>query len=948
MCIGLPVFDGHGRHCIQVFLGLDNGNGIAGDIGGVNGQSAVFHHVELVAVVKIGQFIGGGIVIDHHFFALDLIAVLVHIVDSDGHLTVNDDLVDHIVDGHISFAAGFTGKSNGCAIGNPVVYQAVESPVGAAVIPVPVTACISAFVTHIVQVLIALANGKCAVTIVMDGQVGHRTVQIGGIAANGHILAGAVGKLIVCALEGNGPGSAVYIGSTGNLHDTGGAPGGCISGSIAQRVSASGVFNHIPFTGNEIAEGIHSLQGDRLVGYPVELPVGAAVIQHPVAACVLALCGRIVQILTALADGKGCIAVVMDGQCGLGSGQVSSIRFGDGNVSVIIDIEVIAIAGNNPGSTVYTVLILCGILCLGQNVFATASCNHIVQVLAASGVDQNILFTGNNIAEGIHLYQLLGSVRNAHLDAHGGNTCGGGGKGLAGQINTAEKFAVGFTDSQLHQLVMGDLDQANHGKGGNGKGILAIGIGAHYLDGSTVFHIETGDSVGIPAGGNSQADFAPVGILLVTHIGGDIPCSHSVRTGQARDLGCGNSGSLRAGQLITGHGASIACGNVLHPVPGLRNGAVHIKAAGNHFRADGCSVLALHLRSHGAQYQPDVGCDLGFRLKVGIVAPDTEHAAGRVCNGAAHEAAVGPVACFRIQGRIVGGVAGTGSPAVILTGNIVVVTVDVDHLMAQLCHSGGRCGLVAIPAGGPEGHCDVLVKIVGGSIIEIDAVVEDNGGHVIALDQRRHLINVIDKQLILALVYQSAKAHGTAGISVVCIFVRAKVEFGAALTAKVGNVLFHQALGKINRSGVFQIHGGGRAVKACTAAGQGAGSRYDGIHMSGVIQQGEDLDAHSVGMGNNRIHLRFRQFVGTEIVIVSVALLNRSSNLGIGIGAHGHIIQQESQTVVTKGQFQMGITGGGHLIDQSNDPVLGKILAAAVQMQDAVETRIRNRRGLIR
>ena len=101
-------------------------------------------------------------------------------------------------------------------------------------------------------------------------------------------------------------------------------------------------------------------------------------------------------------------------------------------------------------------------------------------------------------------------------------------------------------------------------------------------------------------------------------------------------------------------------------------------------------------------------------------------------------------------------------------------------------------------------------------------------------------------------------------------------------------------------------------------------------------------------MGNNCIHFLLGQLIDCKVMILLVARVDRRSDIfaGIGLIAHSqaHIVQQEAHTVVAEGKLQVGIARRRDLIDQGEDPILRKILASTVEVEDLHERRIRRLR----
>ena len=118
--------------------------------------------------------------------------------------------------------------------------------------------------------------------------------------------------------------------------------------------------------------------------------------------------------------------------------------------------------------------------------------------------------------------------------------------------------------------------------------------------------------------------------------------------------------------------------------------------------------------------------------------------------------------------------------------------------------------------------------------------------------------------------------------------------------------------------------------------------------MARRIHEGDNLNVLFLCTGNDLVHFLLRQFINIEVVVFLIARVDRRSDIfaGIGLIAHSqaHIVQQEAHAVVADGKLQMGITRRRDLIDQGEDPILRKILASAVEVEDLHERRIRRLR----
>ena len=372
--------------------------------------------------------------------------------------------------------------------------------------------------------------------------------------------------------------------------------------------------------------------------------------------------------------------------------------------------------------------------------------------------------------------------------------------------------------------------------------------------------------------------------------------------------------------------------------------AVSLEAAGDKLVLVENNTLALHTLCHGAQRQANLLCNFLLRLCTGIVAPDAERCTGRIRNRAAHEGSVAEVRRIVIA----------AVEFVALAKDIVEVAVRIDHLMAACSKLRSSLRLVAAPAGRPEGNNDIRAKSPGrGIAVKIETVVECNRLHFGCLDERRDRIDIGNKLVVISIFHKLAKAHRAGGINVIRIFISADAEVRAALRREVFHILRQERLRECNCILISQINRRNGAVIGAARARQASRRRQDCVHMTRIVDQRNDRDALRGCIGNDGIHLGLRQFVllgriALPVVVSHIARVDRRSDIfaGIGLIAHSqaHIVQQEAHAVVADGKLQMGITRRRDLIDQGEDPILRKILASAVEVEDLHERRIRRLR----
>ena len=117
-------------------------------------------------------------------------------------------------------------------------------------------------------------------------------------------------------------------------------------------------------------------------------------------------------------------------------------------------------------------------------------------------------------------------------------------------------------------------------------------------------------------------------------------------------------------------------------------------------------------------------------------------------------------------------------------------------------------------------------------------------------------------------------------------------------------------------------------------------SVQDPSQMAGGIEQGHDGDVLASRHGQNLVHVGLGQPGGLRVGTICIAAQGGGQINGLflaGLGHKGdeHVVQREAEAlVVGEVQLQLVVPGGGHLMDQGDDPLLGKVFAAAVQVQD--------------
>ena len=117
--------------------------------------------------------------------------------------------------------------------------------------------------------------------------------------------------------------------------------------------------------------------------------------------------------------------------------------------------------------------------------------------------------------------------------------------------------------------------------------------------------------------------------------------------------------------------------------------------------------------------------------------------------------------------------------------------------------------------------------------------------------------------------------------------------------------------------------------------------RNQHCHVAGGVQQRNNVNAFLCRIFKDGIHVALGQRCGICALGVCVGRIAAGNGILHGIIRvipNGHIIQQEAQSIIAKSQLHMGIVIVCKLIDQVFDLVNTEGFAAAVQMEDAVES----------
>ena len=366
-------------------------------------------------------------------------------------------------------------------------------------------------------------------------------------------------------------------------------------------------------------------------------------------------------------------------------------------------------------------------------------------------------------------------------------------------------------------------------------------------------------------------------------------------------------------------------------------GAVCVKAAGYHGLIQVIGIAAIHGKAHCPHGKADFLGLLGLSFRAGVIAPQAEHSADD--GGAAQRCAANLVVAP------VGGIGIAAVKIIVLTQHIIEIAGGVDDLEAVTGQVGCGTEGIAAPAAGPVAHHNVLIKGVGlgtngctGSVAVFNAVVEGNGGHARLFHHGRELVDILDKVAVLIAALEVAKAHAAAGIAVIGIFVGAKVEVLAAFAGEVVDILLDKGLGERHCRSVGHVNGADGAVIAASNPSQGSRRRQNRVHMSGAVEQGDDLNSGCIGSGKDLVHFAFAPLSGGSTGVAGVARLNsgfyRATGIGLGIDGHRHIVQKKPHSIVADGQHNVRVAIRLCFVDKGFDPIHCKVLSSAVQHGD--------------
>ena len=455
---------------------------------------------------------------------------------------------------------------------------------------------------------------------------------------------------------------------------------------------------------------------------------------------------------------------------------------------------------------------------------------------------------------------------------------------------------------------------------GNGEGKLAVrGRAGHGRDGAILILNKAADAGSIPAARNRKGHGAVFLITAARRGGGNVIRHH-----------------LALGRRVNGGRVSRRYSQIRQARS--RNGHIVL---GHSLRLDRLYLLDLRQRlAKGRDGVRSLADHAGFRLGTGIVRPDAEHGANGVADHAAREGSL---------------IKSTGLSSIALRISLaqhpIIIAIGINQLEALAGKLGCRHGRITRPAARPVADNDIRVKRATGSVvIEVNAIIERHRCH---LGIFNHLCNIIDILHIIAVLarrLQVAEAHGTAGILIIGILVRAHVEKLAALPREVIDVLLQQRLRKRHSRVVGHINRTDRAVIGTGLPCQFLSRIQDRIHVARCVDARNHAHALGSGIGNDRVHLGLRQLVDIEVIIFFVA---RVDSLGHRVAAvrhsvhrQGHVVEQKAQAVVAECQLELVIAVRAHLVEQCDDPVLAEILTAAVEVQDLIIIRVVRRARL--
>ena len=255
----------------------------------------------------------------------------------------------------------------------------------------------------------------------------------------------------------------------------------------------------------------------------------------------------------------------------------------------------------------------------------------------------------------------------------------------------------------------------------------------------------------------------------------------------------------------------------------------------------------------------------------------------------------------------------------------------IDHAVTFVCNGTGACYIVSVPAGGPIANLNVSINSYTAIRSIIETVIEDAGGHVFAFNIAGQAVNEGNKTAVSSTV----QTREAVGIDIVGKLIRAKVEVVASLTGKIIHILLENRHRKVYSFFVRNIQCILRSgIIICITR-----NVQNRICVTGQIQQWDDLYAFGLCVGNDLCHLSLGQITPIAAAILSlVSILNFILNIIGCIGGVNtrqiHIIQDETQAIVSKSQLYLIVAGSCRLGNQCLDPAHAEVLTSAVQMNN--------------
>ena len=448
-------------------------------------------------------------------------------------------------------------------------------------------------------------------------------------------------------------------------------------------------------------------------------------------------------------------------------------------------------------------------------------------------------------------------------------------------------------------------------------GIVTVCIGAGNLGYGVVgVHHKCTQLGGIPTGGNRNLHSGFAGVIAGSNGGNHTP---SLYIGSAFNGGGSGLTDSQTGQAGSGNGnIAFGLGDILNFRLLVRNKVVGIILCNRIDQSQDVRLVRLV-------------------VYIGVIEPYALHCThgdhtGVVCN-----------CSYGDRTRIVQCV--VISIATCSTGNIVPTFVGVQNFVTLLGDVISFAGLNIAPAASPGSNHQTGIKgFTGVGIVVVDTVIECNGSHAQAANILNQSVDIFSKGVIQVSFDHSTKTHASCGIGmiVVGILVSTNIKILTTLGSKVLGVFHNQCLGKSNGFFVFQINGSfGSLIFAVDSTGGHSGQ--NGIHMAGIVHQGDDLDMLGSSIGDNCVHFSLGPLTG--VGVRGVARLDSGFDgitiVGSTVCLDRHVIQKQTKSVITDCKFHVGETNLGNLVNQFLYLRDSKILPTAVQVEHAKEIIVR-------